>query len=109
VVPYLTDAAIFATLGWFVAAHHRDVVLDYGNPVDELAPELRAAAIERAEHVAALGEPFLSAFGTDALHGRLRAIRAIAIDDVDPARTAEMLRRAPRGDDVGGHIVRVRF
>jgi len=107
VVPYLTDAAIFATLGYLASIPGSETVFDYANPLEQLPREM-AAAHKRTKRVAALGEPFISAFDTAQLHERLRGLGAIGIDDFGPVRLAAMHGREAPGD-AGGHIVHVAF
>jgi methyltransferase (TIGR00027 family) len=110
VVPYLTEQAVFATLGFIASlpggAH---VVFDYANPPDEIAePERRAAHEALAARVAAAGEVFRSYFDTDALGARLRALGFREIEDLGPADIAARYfpGRAGAASDRGGHIVR---
>jgi len=111
VVPYLTDAAVTATLafvgGLRGGAH---VVFDYANP-----PEARGQDAAYAEghgrlaaRVAAAGEAFQSYFETGALHARLRALGFHEIEDLGPALIGERYFgvRAARAGDAGGHVVR---
>lgn len=108
VVPYLTDAAIFATLRYVASVPAGETVFDYGNPLEQLDATLQAGAAARAKRAAEIGEPFLSSFDTGELHRRLRAIGATEIDDFGPERLAALYGR-PALSDAGGHIVDVRF
>ena len=110
VVPYLTEQAVFATLGFIASlpggAH---VVFDYANPPDAIAePERRAAHEALAARVAAAGEVFKSYFDTDALAARLRALGFRAIEDLGPADIAARYfpGRAGAASVGGGHILR---
>ncbi|HVY87329.1 MAG TPA: class I SAM-dependent methyltransferase [Hyphomonadaceae bacterium] len=116
VVPYLTRAAIAATLKAAASVPGgAEIAFDYGNPHDSLPPEIRASAQERAERVAALGEPFLSFFEDAEMHALLKEAGFTKIDDLNPAEIAERIlppeviaaaqaagRRRPTA---GGHIV----
>ena len=110
VVPYLSEAAVFATLGYIAGlpggAH---VVLDYGNPAAAYGgdPELDAAHGALAGRVAAAGEPFRSHFETDALHHRLRALGFREIEDLGPSAMVERYLgvHLARAGDAGGHIL----
>jgi methyltransferase (TIGR00027 family) len=109
VVPYLTDEAIFATLG-FVAglpggAH---VVFDYVNPPASVTePGRRAAHEALAARVAAIGESIRNHFDSDALHVRLKAL---GFRDVEDSGWAEISARFFPGRPVasGGsaHVLR---
>ncbi len=111
VVPYLTEEAIFSTLGFIAglpgAAH---VVFDYSNPLDSGAEQDEYAA-ERAAlaaRVASLGESFRSHFETDALHAKLLALGFREVEDLGPALIRERYFRQQGGSshDRGGHVVR---
>jgi len=110
VVPYLTEQAVFSTLGFIAGlpggAH---AVFDYSNPPDPRPGQGGSADRETlAARVASLGEPFASFLETDALLARLRALGFREVEDLGP----ELIRRryfAGRGGplpDRGGHVVR---
>jgi methyltransferase (TIGR00027 family) len=111
VVPYLTEQAVFSTLGFIASlpggAH---VVFDYGNPPDSRPGqgEYAAARETLSVRVASLGEPFVCHFETDGLHARLRALGFWEVEDLGP----ELIRKryfTGRGGslpDRGGHVVR---
>jgi methyltransferase (TIGR00027 family) len=109
VVPYLTEDAIFSTLGFISSlpqgAH---VVFDYGNPPESLSPELRAYHEERAARVAELGEAWLSFFEADALHPKLQSLGFSEIEDLGPPQIAARFfpHRATKSPEKGGHILR---
>ena len=77
VTPYLTEEAVYATLGelarWPGGA---EVVFDYANPPDRdhRTPRRAPHHEQMAERVAASGEPFRCYFDTDALHERVREL-----------------------------------
>jgi methyltransferase (TIGR00027 family) len=109
VVPYLTRDAITGTLRQ-IAAHPggAEVVLDYGEPLQDVDPELRAHYEERLARVAAMGEPFLSFFVPAELHDQLRALGFSEIDDLDfPGMVARVTGQPPQGPTrkVGGHVL----
>lgn len=111
VVPYLTEPAVFATLGMIGGLEGgAEVVFDYADPPETLTPEMRAAHEARAARVAALGEPFLSSFEPAGLHDRLRALGFGEIEDLNLPRLAARFGFA--GDRVlperGGHVLRAR-
>jgi methyltransferase (TIGR00027 family) len=111
VVPYLTEQAVFSTLGFIAGlpggAH---VVFDYSNPPaagddrDEAAAEHEALAAR----VAAVGENFRSCFETDALRAKLAALGFRDIEDLGPAAIRRRWFAGRGGDlpDRGGHVVR---
>jgi methyltransferase (TIGR00027 family) len=90
VVPYLTDEAIFATLGYIAGlpggAH---VVFDYVNPPASVTePGRRAAHEALAARVAALGESIRNHFDSGALHVRLKALGFRDVEDFGWAEIA---------------------
>ena len=111
VVPYLTEQAVFSTLGFIAhlpgGAH---VVFDYGNPPASGLDRDRYANAQEAlgARVASVGETFRSYFETGALHAKLRALGFREIEDLGPALIRERYF-ANRGGSLpnrGGHIVR---
>ena len=112
VTPYLTEEAVFATLGELASwPGGAEVVFDYTNPpeaVDE--PNARNFHREMAERVAASGEPFLYYFESTELHARARGLGFSDIEDLDRAalvaRYLPHLPVAPRPGP-GGHVVRM--
>jgi methyltransferase (TIGR00027 family) len=109
VTPYLTTAAVAATLGQ-IAGHPggAEVVFDYTEPRDAIDPELRALHALRAERVAALGEPFLSDFAPAELHELLRGSGFSEIEDLDlPAIIARLTGRPAQEPTrkAGGHVL----
>jgi len=109
VVPYLTDAALWSTLG-FIATFSRgsQVTFDYSEPFDALPPESRAYAEQRAAQVARLGEPWLNFFDPKQLHEKLRAHGITEIEDLGPRQI--MARFFPERESMvpnrGGHVIR---
>ena len=112
VTPYLTEEAVFATLGELASwPGGTEVVFDYTNPpeaVDE--PNARNFHREMAERVAASGEPFRCYFESTELHARARGLGFSDIEDLDRAalvaRYLPHLPVAPRPGP-GGHVVRM--
>jgi methyltransferase (TIGR00027 family) len=83
VVPYLTDEAIFATLGFIAGvsggAH---VVFDYVNPQGSVTePGRRAAHEALSARVAGMGESIRNHFDSAALHARLKALGFRDLED----------------------------
>jgi methyltransferase (TIGR00027 family) len=108
VVPYLTETAVFSTLGYIAQLEGgADVLFDYVNPAGSVAPAGRAAHQALAERVAAAGESIQSYFDTAPLCARMRATGFRHVDDISPDRIAarffpESERTAPTR---GGHIM----
>jgi methyltransferase (TIGR00027 family) len=111
VVPYLTEQAVYSTLGFIASlpggAH---VVFDYGNPPDSSPGQDPYASVRTtlAARVAALGEAFRSHFETDVLHARLMALGFREVEDLGPALIRERYFANREGSlpGRGGHIVR---
>jgi methyltransferase (TIGR00027 family) len=90
VVPYLSDEAIFSTLGFIAGlsggAH---VVFDYINPTASvIEPAQRAAHEAVAARVAAAGESIRNHFDSDVLHVRLKALGFCDVEDFGWAEIA---------------------
>lgn len=116
VVPYLTRQAIEATLKATASlAGGAEIAFDYGEPPDNLSPEMREIHERRAKYLADLGEPFLSMFASDDLHGMLRAAGYSQINDLDagdmierfadPEVLAAAKARGAMRPTSGGHVV----
>jgi methyltransferase (TIGR00027 family) len=109
VVPYLTEEAVWSTLGFIAGlpsgAH---VVFDYSDPPETLSPELRLEHDERAARVAALGEAWVNYLETDALHAKLTALAFTEIEDLGPPQIVSRFFPARGGSrsDRGGHVLR---
>lgn len=109
VVPYLSEAAVFATLGFIAAlASGAHVVFDYANPRESLSERARAAHDALATRVAAAGEALRTSFETHVLHARLRALGFEELEDLGPPQIAA--RFFPRSSGArrerGGHVIR---
>lgn len=108
VAPYLTEAAIQSTLSTIATlAGGAEVVFDYADPPETLAPTHRAQHAKRAAHVAALGEPWLSYFEPADLKALLLETGFAEVEDLGPPELAERYwpgaaRVAPKR---GGHVV----
>jgi len=109
VVPYLTKAAIQSTLGAIAGlAGGAEVVFDYSDPPGMLSPEMAKHQKERAERVAALGEPFLSYFEPADLHALLAGLGLVKTDDLNPRDIVSRLIGADPGENArtrGGHVI----
>src|SRR3982074_3019466 len=109
VVPYLTDEAIFSTLGFIAGlpggAH---VVFDYVNPTSsDIEPARRAAHEALAARVAAIGESIRNHFDSDALHVRLQALGFRDVEDLGWAEiTARFFPGRPVSSGGGAHVLR---
>jgi methyltransferase (TIGR00027 family) len=112
VTPYLTEEALFATLGelarWPGGA---EVVFDYANPPHAIEEEAtRDFHRQMAERVAASGEPFRCYLDSPELHARARELGFADIEDLDRAALVALylpdLPIPPRPGP-GGHVVRM--
>jgi methyltransferase (TIGR00027 family) len=108
VVPYLTRAAVFATLTCIADIPGGEVVFDYPNPPDSLAGGHRDAHLVRAARVAALGEPWITYFDSEQLADRLAELGFETIADLGPAEiAAHYFGCAPdTSHRDGGHVIR---
>jgi methyltransferase (TIGR00027 family) len=112
VTPYLTEEAVYATLGELARfPGGAEVVFDYANPPEAIEEgTMRNFHQEMAERVAASGEPFRCYFDSAELHARARELGFSEIEDLDRtaliARYLPDLPTAPRSGP-GGHVVRM--
>jgi methyltransferase (TIGR00027 family) len=112
VTPYLTEEAVFATLGELARLPGgAEVAFDYANPPDRITDATTRSYHEQmAERVAASGEPFRCYFDSGELHARARELGFSEIEDLDRAalvaRYLPDLAIAPRSGP-GGHVVRM--
>lgn len=114
VTPYLTEEAVFATLGELARFPGGvEIVFDYANPPQTIQEaDVRGFHDELAARVAAIGEPFRCYLDTDALHRRARDLGFAGIEDLDRAalvaRYLPEFAVAPRpGPGPGAHVVRM--
>jgi methyltransferase (TIGR00027 family) len=108
VVPYLTEAAVFSTLGTIAQLEGgAEVVFDYVNPAASVAAASRAAHQALAARVAAVGESLQSYFDTAALCTKLGATGFRRVDDVSPETIAARFYPASERATParGGHIM----
>jgi len=111
VVPYLTEDAIWSSLGFIAGLPGGvHVVFDYGDPPHTLSPEMRAHHEERAARVAELGEEWKTYFQPGPLHTRLTELGFAAIEDLGPREIAARYfpERAAAMPGRGGHILHAR-
>jgi methyltransferase (TIGR00027 family) len=108
VVPYLTEDAVLATLGFIASlsggAH---VVFDYANPPHAMSGAARAIHDKLAARVLSVGEKFHTYWETERLHARLRELGYRQIEDLGPVDIAARFLpgRAGAVSDRGGHIL----
>jgi len=89
VVPYLTEPAVWSTLGFIASLPNgAHVAFDYSNPPASLSPERRIANERRATNVARVGEAFVTYFESDKLHAKLMTLGFIEIEDLGPLQIA---------------------
>jgi O-methyltransferase involved in polyketide biosynthesis len=112
VTPYLTEEAVFATLGELARLPGgAEVVFDYANPPDTInEANTRNFHHEMAARVAASGEPFRCFLDSAELHARARELGFSDIEDLD--RAALVARYlpdfpVPPRPGPGGHVVRM--
>jgi methyltransferase (TIGR00027 family) len=108
VVPYLTEPAIFSTLGFIAQLEGgAEVMFDYVNPAASIAPAGRAAHQALADRVAAVGERIQSYFDTAPLCAKMSAVGFRRVDDIGPAEIAmRFFPEAERSAPVrGGHVM----
>jgi methyltransferase (TIGR00027 family) len=110
VTPYLTEQAIFPTLGYIAGLPGgAEVAFDYSNPPEAIDdPERRAAHEELAARVAAAGEAFRCYLETPTLAARLGGLGFREIEDLGPAEIAARYfpGRATPAARTGGHVLR---
>ena len=111
VTPYLTEDAVYVTLGELARfPGGTEVVFDYANPPQVEEPQARDYHHKMAERVAATGEPFRCYLETPALHERARPLGYVDIEDLDGAalvaRYLPQLPVKPRSGPAG-HVVRI--
>jgi methyltransferase (TIGR00027 family) len=109
VVPYLSEAAVVSTLAVIAGLPGgAEVVFDYADPPTSLTPEQQVAHRQRAERVAALGEPWLSYFEPASLHPRLRELGFASVEDFGPRDLAQRYFGAASAQQIperGGHVL----
>jgi methyltransferase (TIGR00027 family) len=108
VTVYLSEEAVWSTLGWIGrspgGAH---VVFDYGEPVESLPDAEQGRAAGSASRAEAVGEPWISFFEPRRLRVRLTELGFRDIEDLGRREIAERYfggRGAPTSRG-GGHVV----
>ena len=109
VVPYLSQAAVFATLAFIAKLPGgAEVAFDYANPPEAIADDaMRSAHEVLAAKVAAAGEALQTFFVTAALHEKLRELGFRRLEDLGPGGIAARFfpQRATPSGEFGGHVV----
>lgn len=108
VVPYLTQEGFDQTLRVVAAREGNEVVFDYAQSPERMAPGRREALEARAARVARLGEPWLTYFEPDEIAGQLTGLGFGEIEDLGPAGLAARFfdRHDVPADTPGGHVLR---
>jgi methyltransferase (TIGR00027 family) len=112
VTPYLTEEAVYATLGELARfPGGAEVVFDYANPPERIKEGTTRDYHERmAVQVAASREPFRCWFDSAELHAGARGLGYVEIEDLDRAAlVARYLSDLPvkPQEGPGGHVVRM--
>ncbi len=108
VVPYLTNDAIFSTLGFIAGLPGgTHVVFDYVNPSASVVdPDRRAAHEALAARVAAIGESIRNHFDSDELHIQLKALGFGHAEDLGWTEiSARFFPDRPVSSGGGAHIL----
>jgi len=109
VVPYLTEEAIWSTLGFIASLPNgAHVVFDYSDPPESLSAEARAFHDARAARVDALGETWLTYFEAPRLREKLTSLGFSDVEDLGPPQIyARFFPNRPGVPPAkGGHILR---
>ncbi len=112
VVPYLTEAAIFATLGIIAArAGGAEVVFDYAEPPDRVGVLQRLAFLTLAGRTAQLGEPFVSYFRPEEIAKRLAALGFTVAASLSGPDLGRLYAGGPSPLDEAevGHVLHARY
>ena len=108
VVPYLTETAVWSTLGFIAGlCSGTHVVFDYSNQPALFSPKMRIAHERRAAQVAKLGEAFITFFETDKLHAQLIEMGFVVIEDGGPPQMFARFLPEFTGyiPEKGGHVL----
>ncbi len=109
VVPYLTEEAIWSTLGFMASLPNgAHVVFDYSDPPESLSAEARAFHDTRAARVDAIGEAWLTYFEAPQLREKLTSLGFSDIEDLGPPEISRRYfpNRPGPAPAKGGHILR---
>ena len=111
VVPYLTRAAVSATLEFIAGVPGSEVVFDYAEPLENYRADRRAQVTAVAARAAERGEPWLSLFDPAELSELLREKGFSTIEDLGLGEIADRLYGVLKhGISIGpgAHLVRAR-
>ena len=111
VMPYLTEAAISATLGIIAArSGGSELVFDYAEPPDRVGVLQRLAFLTLAGRTASLGEPFVSYFRPDEVAQRLAALGFSVAANLSGPDLGKLYADGPSPLDEAevGHVAHVR-
>jgi len=111
VVPYLTHETIDAVLGFIAALPDSEVVFDYSEPLENYPPARRKGIVAMAEHVTAMGEPWLTHFDPAVLARDLRALGFTEQEDLGPQEMAVRFYGVPKDEaptGAGPRVIRTR-
>ena len=109
VVPYLSEAAVAATLRAVAAVPGGEVVLDYTNPAHQLHAAAQGDRTDLMARVAEVGEPLSAGLETAALHALLADLGFDEVEDLDRPQIRERFLGRPGGTETGGaHLLRAR-
>jgi len=109
VVPYLTEAATWSTLGFIASLPNgAHVVFDYSDPPESFPAEMRARHDRRAAHVAELGEPWINYLEPEELRAKLTGLGFWGVEDLGPPQIASRFfpNSVTAVPERGGHILR---
>lgn len=109
VVPYLSRAAIFATLSSIAKVPDAEVVFDYGEPPEAYPADRRAGYEAMIASAAAAGEPWLSFFNPAELRVELSRLGFSEVEDLSPSQVAWRCGFERNPNAPGGHLVRARI
>jgi len=109
VVPYLTQEAIWATLGFIAGIPGGShVIFDYSDPPETMNEEVRKYHDQRARRVAAIGESWITYFEAEPLRQKLLDIGFLEVEDLRPGQLVNRFYPG-RGNPLprrGGHLLR---
>jgi methyltransferase (TIGR00027 family) len=111
VVPYLTPAAVSATLDFIAGMPDSEVVFDYAEPLENYPVGRRENVMAVAENAAARGEPWLSLFDPKELSEMLHRKGFAAVEDLGMAELTNRFYGSLKQGIVigpGAHVVRAR-